>query len=112
MGYGGFLVEYYLSPKELFHVSIASLLGVGGVMYSQNHFKDDHIDGDDFKGNAFFVAEPEVNLFINLTRFWRIGIGATYRYTYGLDGLAEDAQLSDELFTGFNSQLQFQFGWF
>ena len=115
LGYGGLLLEYYLNPKDLFHVSVGVLAGAGGLAYSQYSIEDDnyddgHDDPTDF--DAFFVVEPEVNLFVNLTRFCRVGVGVSYRYTYGLDGNNSAAEITDETMRGFNGICQIQFGWF
>jgi hypothetical protein len=32
---------------------------------------------------AFFVAEPEVNIMLNVTEYFRIGLGSSYRYVKG-----------------------------
>ena len=74
-GYGGGLIEYYLNPKELVVFSAGTLIGGGALS-----FHADDTDNDDDDGDKFFVIEPELNVFVNVTRFCRIGIGVSYRF--------------------------------
>lgn len=98
-GYGGFLAEYYFFPKNLVFFSVGCLVGAGSVAdYAYRH--------DD--GNAFFVVEPEANAYLNVTRFFRLGAGVSYRYSNGIDLDGFD----DEDFRGFSGSLLFDFGWF
>lgn len=106
MGYGGGLLELHFSPKSLFHISAGVLLGAGGITFDT---KSEDTDNDrERHGDTFFVAEPEINLFVNVTRFLRIGIGASYRYVNGINS----EELSDSDFRGPAAQVMFAFGWF
>jgi hypothetical protein len=107
-GYGGGLIEYYFFPKKLVHFSIGTVIGGGGLGFSSD--KDDDDDDNDHKSGAdkFFVVEPEANLFINLARFCRIGIGGSYRYIKGLD----NDFYKDKHFSGPSVRVTAAFGWF
>ncbi len=83
MGYGGVYVEPTIGSRMPIHVSFPVLIGVGGAAIVDN----DHVFGDDDYDNndvliseAFFIVEPGVNLEFNLTKFLRLGVGATYSY--------------------------------
>ncbi len=108
-GYGGFLAEYYFNPKDLIVFSAGTLIGGGGLSFyekmdhNNNNNQDNRNDGD-----RFFVAEPEINVFINLTRFCRIGIGASYRYVAGINS----DEFSDKDFRGPSASVMAQLGWF
>lgn len=106
-GYGGFLMEYYLNPKDLIVFSAGTLIGAGGVSFhnrdNENNSGDNENDSD-----AFFVLEPEVNVLVNVTRFCRIGVGASYRYTSGIN----TEEFDDKDFRGFGASIMAQFGWF
>ncbi len=106
-GYGGFLAEYYFNPKDLIVFSMGTLIGGGGLSFYE---KMDHNNNQDNRkdGDRFFVAEPEVNVFVNLTRFCRIGIGASYRYVAGINS----DEFSDKDFRGPAASVMAQFGWF
>ncbi len=106
-GYGGGMIEYYFFPKKLVHFSIGTVIGGGELSFSSD--KDDD-DDDKHKSGAdkFFVVEPEANMFINLARFCRVGIGASYRYVRGLD----KEEYKDRHFSGPSVKVTAAFGWF
>ena len=106
LGYGGGLVEYYFSPKSLFHVSVGAMVGAGGLDY----YKDEDCEEDERDhrgGDKFFVAEPEVNFYVNITRFCRASVGASYRFVNGLDSAIDDSNLR-----GGSVNFALSFGWF
>jgi len=105
-GYGGFLTEYYFNPKDLVVFSIGTLIGGGGLYFSQDNEddEDDHNEG----GDNFFVIEPELNVFIHVTRFCRVGAGVSYRYVNGINSEGMD----DKDFRGPAASAMVQFGWF
>ncbi len=102
-GYGGVLLSFIGNSDDLVHYEIFGIIGSGGVNY---RLKNDY--GDTNNGDAFFVAEPGVNVVLNVTHFFRIGFGGTYRYVRGVDleGLT-DGDLSN-----FSAQVTFKFGAF
>jgi len=120
-GYGGFLTEYYFNPKDLIVVSAGTLIGGGALVFYDQRYKDyddddyynDHRhynddDGDIEKGDSFFVVEPELNVFVNITRFCRIGAGVSYRYVAGINS----DEFSNKDFRGPSASIMAQFGWF
>jgi len=99
-------LEYHFFPKSLIHFSIGTLVAGGGIGYLTGN---GHDYNQNLKGisNAF-ILEPEVTMFINVTRFFRIGIGGTYRFITGI----KTRGVSDRDFRGFSGSLMFAFGWF
>ncbi len=77
MGYGGLEMEYILRPNEVAHVSLAVLVGAGGVLWDP--FGWDHHNWED-DVDAFFVAEPELNVLFNVTKHFRVGLGGSFRF--------------------------------
>ncbi|MCF6268312.1 MAG: hypothetical protein L3J41_01215 [Melioribacteraceae bacterium] len=107
--YGGFELEYIISPMEIFHVSLYTLLGLGSVSY--NNFGDGNTNNfysNHQTGNSFFIAEPAINLEVNVTHFFRIDLGVGYRYTYG----ADYQTINDNTVSGFNGIVTLKFGKF
>lgn len=102
LGHGGFWMGYSLFGDKPVHVSISSLIGWGefGLMQYEGYYP--------FARDKIFVIAPTVEVELNLTRYLRIGAGATYNlYTmvdlqgYGSSDLSSPG--------GF---LSFKFGWF
>ena len=102
-GYGGLMIEYYLNPKDLIVFSGSLLVGAGGVTFYDHGNNDDGENTD-----SFFVAEPEVNVMVNVTRFCRVGVGASYRYISGIN----TDELKNKDFRGPAASVIAQFGWF
>lgn len=99
MSYGGVEFEYVLYPADMIHFSLYTLLGLGLAEYDYTLS-----DGDD----TFWVIEPGVNLLVNVTRFFRTGLGVGYRVVTGVDlERLEDSDLS-----GFAATLTLKFGSF
>lgn len=85
-GYGGLLLEPILFHNELFHVAMPVLVGAGGATYGlerRNYWSS--IDVPDNTGYAFFALEPGLELEINVLRFMRVNLGASYLYTSDVD---------------------------
>jgi hypothetical protein len=78
--------------------------------FSSHKDDDDNDDDNEHHSSAdkFFVVEPEVNIFVNLARFCRVGIGGSYRYVNGLD----NEIYKDKHFSGANVKVIAAFGWF
>ncbi|MCX6122972.1 MAG: hypothetical protein NTX44_15275 [Ignavibacteriales bacterium] len=105
MGYGGLELEYIASSNDLIHLSIGMLVGGGGIGYK---FEDNDAFNASHNKNAFFVFEPNINANLNVTRFFRVAAGVSYRYVSGLKSVVStNADLS-----GPSANLTFKFGKF
>ncbi|MBC7920983.1 MAG: hypothetical protein H7Z75_07795 [Ferruginibacter sp.] len=97
MGYGGLVLEYTLHSKKLVHPSFNTLVGAGGVGKYVHGINNNNQDWQDYgyDNSGFFVVEPGANVEVNLTRWFRFGAGASYRFIRGSNtsGIT-DAQLS------------------
>ena len=87
-----------IETRNLVHFSFYTLIGGGGANYNE----------EDQNGDTFFVIEPGVNALFNVTDFFRIGGGVSYRLISGvnLDGV------SDTDLSGASVALTFKFGSF
>ncbi|MFC2079945.1 hypothetical protein ACFLRQ_00560 [Bacteroidota bacterium] len=84
-GYGGFIMEPIIMGRWPVHISFPILIGAGGVAltsYSEDIFTviEDY-DAYFNEASAFFVAEPGVELELNLVRWMRLAFFGNYRYT-------------------------------
>jgi hypothetical protein len=106
-GYGGLEFEYIIRPSRLVHATFYTLIGGGRASYTSEQSQGgavlrQRLDSD------LFVVEPALNLELNVTRWFRTGIGGGYRFVDGSDlpGL-NDAALSGGVGT-----ITFKFGSF
>ncbi|MCX5868785.1 MAG: hypothetical protein NT009_15125 [Proteobacteria bacterium] len=77
-GYGGFELEYIFGSDKLVHGSIYTLIG-GGSLTLMGNENDNHM----VESNEYFVFEPDLNLELNVAKFFRIGLGLGYRVVAG-----------------------------
>ena len=109
-GYGGVLVGFTVAPRELIHLSVPILFGAGAFEVSDNDFFVNNPADSEFtvESSVFFVVEPGLELEFNITKYFRIGAGATYRYITGTELL----NVEDEEVSGFTGMISFRFGRF
>lgn len=111
-GYGGLILGAIFSPKELIHIYTPVLIGAGGMEITDrnymNNFHRPPSFGTYIENTAFFVVEPGIEVEINVTRFFKIGLGASYRLIRESDlNTVSDSDLS-----GFSGGLSLKFGKF
>jgi len=81
--YGGLVLEYLLGSENVVYLSADLTLAYGEVEST-------------FRSSDFYVAEPGLNLNINITETLMLGIGASYRDISSLSMAGvEDSDLSD-----------------
>jgi hypothetical protein len=105
MGYGGLELEYIPSSNDLLHLSVGLLVGGGGIGYRSD---DKDMFHSTHKNNSFFVLEPSVQANLNVTHYFRIAAGASYRYVGGLKSVVST---NDDL-SGPSALLTLKFGKF
>ncbi|MEX0684978.1 MAG: hypothetical protein WD267_09180 [Balneolales bacterium] len=105
-GYGGFILEYTNNSYKLIHPTVSVLIGGGGLMIRDRDFEE--IEDINTSPDQYFVFEPTATLELNITDFFRIGLGASYRITSGINR----AGFTDEDYSGINGKLSFKFGKF
>lgn len=106
MGYGGFIMEAVFLPNRLVHGTFSVLIGGGSVNMHESMHRGDGFDRED--AETFFVLEPEVNLELNVVRFFRFCPGIGYRWMAGDTRFLD----SDWDISGFTGNLTFKFGRF
>lgn len=106
LGYGGVDLEYTHRTNRLVHVTAQTLIGAGGVSHRRKDYED--FDNDVRNSDPFFVFEPGVNAELNVTTFFRIGVGITYRFVSGVDL----AGVNDNELSGVTGTTTFKFGGF
>lgn len=110
-GYGGFYCEPIVMPRFPVHISFPILLGIGGVSYITKESYDYHNMIED--SEVFLVAEPAAELEMNLTRNFRLALGASYRFTTPFDlGTTGSSLVSSKSIQGWTYMVTFKFGRF
>ncbi len=122
-GYGGLLIEPILFGKNPIHLSFPIIVGAGGLAYFTNAYDGEADQNPYFEdSNAFFVVEPGVELELNVIRYFRVALLASYRYTSDISlsytglGIKEEDKGKtigrSDMLRGFNFGIAFKFGKF
>jgi hypothetical protein len=105
--YGGLEFEYIFRPSRVAHITAYALLGGGEATYETRR-EVNGATSTQRLASEVFVLEPAVNAEVNITSWFRMGLGAGYRYVDGSDlPRANDGALSGAVGT-----LTFKFGSF
>ena len=111
-GYGGFYFEPIILPNSPIHVSFPILIGGGAISTIPNNYLDNSFDPF-YNYDVFFVFEPGVELELNMVKFFRLGLGASYRFTNGvLLNYPLDTQVPKDVLDGYNVYINLKFGKF
>ena len=81
LGYGGLWLEYVFTPHRVLHSTVGLLLGGGWLNRRSGRFAGEETLGVD----ALLALEPSVTTELNVTGFFRIGAGVSYRHLGGVD---------------------------
>ncbi len=123
-GYGGVFFEPILVPNNPIHVSFPVIIGVGGVsaVAANNYMNQQNVNNSyNYDMDAFLVFEPGVDLEINIIKFFRIAIGASYRLTNGVilnykyidnNYMEQTIRIDKNALDSFTFNVGFKFGWF
>jgi hypothetical protein len=106
-GYGGLIVRYHFFSSEVVNFAVGGLVGGGAIAVHDRHDNPDDIDWEKI-GETVFVFEPELGLYLNMTRWMRVGITGGYRFVSGVD----KNDLSETDVRGAAGGGSVQFGWF
>ena len=84
-GYGGGMLEYLFNPKAVVHSSVSLLIGGGavGVLDNWGSFSEWNY-GYERPWDGVFVLEPSLNVEVNVTTFFRVNAGGSYRLVSGV----------------------------
>lgn len=110
-GYGGLYLEPILFPRFPVHLSFPVLLGAGAISYISN---DPAINNNFIEDSeAFLLIEPSAEVELNLTKFFRLAIGTSYRFPTPFNvGIAGTPTANAASLKGLSYQVTFKFGKF
>ncbi len=101
LGHGGFWTGYSFMASKALHPALSAQIGWGSITQTDdNHY---HLSSDNV-----FVLNPAIELEMNFTKFFRLGVGAHYRFVTGVD----TSTLTNADFSGPGAFLTFKFGWY
>jgi hypothetical protein len=103
-GHGGFWTGYSFMAARPLHPTVSSQIGWGSV---SEHDPDFSYWGTP---DNVFVFNPAVELEMNFTKFFRLGVGIHYRIVTGAN--PEISNLTNSDLSGPGALLTFKFGWF
>ena len=103
-----------MAPSKLVHINVQTLIGAGGVTHRtdfyENLLDEDGPDARHYgRREALFVAEPAVNIELNVTEWFRISAAGSYRFVSGVN---EMRGLDDSDLSGPSGTLALKFGGF
>lgn len=106
-GYGGLILRYHFFSSQVVNFAVGGLIGAGAIAVYDRGADHQDIEWDKV-GETVFVFEPELGLYLNVTRWMRVGITGGYRFVSGVD----KNDLSETDVRGAAGGGSLQFGWF
>ncbi len=79
-GYGGLELHYISNSDLLIHYTFSLLIGAGGIGYRPLDNREWNWDSNT---KSFFVMEPTLRVMLNVTSFFRVGLGGSYQACLG-----------------------------
>lgn len=108
-GQFGLMTEYVLNSDKPIHLVLQAFGGAGFTLqYERNQWHSGNNDPYTSDENWFVVAEPGVQLEMNLFKWMRFSPGVSYRATFGSDG----AGVKDKDLSGMSYNATLKFGRF
>ncbi len=109
-GQFGLATEYVLGSNRTFHLVFQLMTGAGFTLqYDRNNYRESYSrSGVALDENWFFVAEPGVQLEVNIFKWMRFSPGYSYRTVYGSNAPG----LRDKDISGSSLNLTLKFGKF
>lgn len=99
----GLWLGYIFMPQRIIHFNVNAQVGKGNLEIYDNIFNE-WLEDD-----LIFVVSPSLEAEINVAKFFRVGIGANYRFTFDVDKFDN---YNNEDFSDFGAFISFKFGWF
>lgn len=102
--YGGLLLEYTFFSNKIVHFNIPVVIGVGKASLKG----EDHIFLERIEKSSAFVIEPGLELEVNLLKFLKVDLGASYRNVSN----TSLQYIDEEDLVGLSYNLTFRFDFF
>lgn len=102
-GHKGLWIGYIFMPKRIIHFTANAQIGKGNLEIYDSTI-DNWVEDD-----MVFVLTPSIEAEVNIAKFFRVGIGANYRFALDVDKFAN---YNDQDFSGMGAFVTLKFGWF
>ena len=107
-GYLGFELEYVFHPASMAHYSLSLLIGGGGTNFVKDVGPVARSNEQVGETAFMFILETAANAEINVTSWFRLNAGVSYRIAAGV----VQEELKNRDFTGIGATLTLKFGTF
>ncbi|MBN2543440.1 hypothetical protein JXI42_11300 [bacterium] len=105
-GYGGVILEGIFFSPNMVHFTGNILIGGGAIYFFQDWDEQGEEHHDYHDSDHIWIVEPEVAVELNLTDYFRINLGASYRIV----GEVELPGYDNSDLSGFAGSIFFKFG--
>jgi hypothetical protein len=106
-GHGGFWLGYTFNHNKAIHPAFHTTLGWGKI---GKRPKDSDVEINPNFGDQVFVIVPTLEIEMNFSRFFKLGVGANYQFVYNTGQVASPYTFDD--FANAGVFLSLKFGWF
>ncbi len=83
MGVGGLWLGYSFNHQKPVHFAASMKVGPGAITVFPKEFNHDEVNA--VYTDIIAMVEPELMVEFNLFRWWRLQVGASYRYVFEID---------------------------
>jgi hypothetical protein len=106
-GYGGLVLEPIVWSNKLVHITFPVMGGAGWLGYVRDWESTNYhpSESDLYDEDIFWFIEPGASIEVNVTRFFRVDIGVTQRFTQDLQLVNTSSSAFDK--TNFSFALKF-----
>lgn len=111
MGYGGLMLGYIYNSDAVVHFTGGFLVGGGGISFREGNWYDHEFDNsydNRFGNDVYLVIEPQISVELNLTSWFRLTGGGSYRFISSADYHG----LTNSDLAGPSGTIMFKFGKF
>ena len=96
--HGGIWMGYVYKPKKAVHGGLSIKLGWGEIDLEGDGYNYNPDLDYDFR-DRIFTVQPQVEVEFNMTKWFKINVGAGYRIVTGIDATYQDDQGNNQLAT-------------
>ncbi|HBZ67193.1 MAG TPA: hypothetical protein DEO70_10160 [Bacteroidales bacterium] len=93
--HGGLWIGYVHNSNKAIHLAVSAKIGGGAAGYYDSYYREWH---HNLGWDAVFVFTPQVEVEFNMTRWFKINVGAGYRLVSGVNETYTDVRGNEQPF--------------